>query len=306
MKPVPLDTELLSGMVLPQPQEGSKDGRGCVLAIAGSVEVPGAALLTGTAALRAGAGRLQIATVKSIGPMMGLMVPEALVIGLAEDPGGGIAAEPAATVLRSRVAACNALAIGPGMKQDHSAFQLTAELLSSASSSTFVLDAAALGDLRNCAAAVRACGERVVITPHAGEMAQILGRSRDSIEADPLEAAHTAAELLHAVVIMKGAQTEVVDPQGGAWHYEGGGVGLAASGSGDVLTGIVVGLLARGASPVQAALWSVFLHGEAGTRLVRSCGPLGFLARELPGEVPRILADVEKIGQGTRWGFVSV
>ena len=293
-------------MALPQPQDGSKDERGCVLAVVGSVEVPGAALLTGTAALRAGAGRLQIATVGSVAAMLGLMIPEALVVGLPENPEGGIAAEPAATVLRSRAEACDALVIGPGLKQDRSTFQLTVELLSSASSSRFVLDAASLCDLRNCAAAVRACGERVVITPHAGEMAQILGRSRDSIEADPLEAAHTAAELLQAVVVMKGAQTEVVDPHGGAWHYAGGGVGLAASGSGDVLAGIVVGLLARGASPVQAALWSVFLHGEAGTRLARSCGPLGFLARELPGEVPRILADVEKAGQGTRWGFVSV
>ena len=101
-----------------------------------------------------------------------------------------------------------------------------------------------------------------------------------------------ALELLHAVVVMKGAQTQIVDPQGAVWSYTGGGVGLATSGSGDVLAGLIVGLLARGATPVQAATWGVYLHGEAGARLARTQGPVGFLARELAGEAPRILRDV--------------
>ena len=133
-----------------------------------------------------------------------------------------------------------------------------------------------------------------MITPHAGEMAQLLDRSRETIEADPLKAARDAAGLLRAVVVMKGAETHIVDPEGDAWLYGGGGTGLATSGSGDILAGILVGLLARGAKPSQAALWAVFLHGEAGSRLARSQGPLGFLARELAAEVPHILRHIEE------------
>jgi NAD(P)H-hydrate repair Nnr-like enzyme with NAD(P)H-hydrate dehydratase domain len=97
--------------------------------------------------------------------------------------------------------------------------------------------------------------------------------------------------MLRAVVIMKGAESWVVAPDGTHWHYDGGGVGLATSGSGDALAGLVTGILARGADPVTAALWGVYLHGEAGARLARSIGPVGFLAREISGEVPRILRE---------------
>lgn len=293
---VPLTADLLRGMALPEPEEGSKDRRGCVLIVAGSAEVPGATLLAATAALRAGAGKLQVATVASAAAHLGIAVPESMVIGLAETDEGGIAHRAAAKRLGPQAGKADAMLVGPGMVEGEDATRLTVALLSAAPSKSFALDAASLCGIRQHAEAVRACEERVVITPHAGEMAQLLDRTRDEVEADPLDAARTAAELLRAVVVMKGAQTQVVDPDGNAWTYGGGGVGLATSGSGDILAGIVVGLLARGASASQAALWGVFLHGEAGSRLAASCGPLGYLARELAAEVPRILRDVERVG----------
>ena len=88
---------------------------------------------------------------------------------------------------------------------------------------------------------------------------------------------------------MKGVRSHVVAPDGRAWLYCGGGPGLGISGSGDVLAGIVGGLLARGAEPLTALLWSVWLHGEAGAALDRRIGPRGFLARELPAEIPALL-----------------
>lgn len=91
--------------------------------------------------------------------------------------------------------------------------------------------------------------------------------------------------------MIKGAKTWIVDPKATRWLYEGVGVGLATSGSGDALAGIVVGMLARGLEPLAAALWGVFLHGEAGRRLAASVGPVGFLARKIPGEVPRLLRE---------------
>lgn len=289
-----LTVDLLRNLPLPRPEEGSKDGRGKVLVVAGSVEVPGAALLAGLAALRAGAGKLQVATAKSAALHLALAVPEAMVIGLAETPDGGIDHASAQERLRSAAARADAVLIGPGMTEGSATTSLTLALCRDASSS-FVVDAGALCELREEADAMRSRDGRLIITPHAGEMAQLLGRSRDDVEADPLAAAQAAAELLRAVVVMKGAQTHVVEPDGGSWVFRGGVVGLATSGSGDVLAGIVVGLLARGADPVEAALWGVYLHGEAGRLLADEIGPLGFLARELAPRVPAILKTFEHV-----------
>ena len=93
------------------------------------------------------------------------------------------------------------------------------------------------------------------------------------------------------MVALKGATTYIVSPQGEAWFFDEGNVGLATSGSGDTLAGIIVGLLARGAKPLEAAIWGVYLHGEAGNRLSHIHGHVGFLARELLDAIPRIMAD---------------
>ena len=98
-----------------------------------------------------------------------------------------------------------------------------------------------------------------------------------------------AAQLYRSIILVKGVTSHVVTPEGYVWRYEGGAPGLGVSGSGDVLAGIVGGLLARGAEPLTALLWSVWLHGEAGARLARKIGPIGFLAREIAGEVPALL-----------------
>ncbi|RZJ45611.1 MAG: NAD(P)H-hydrate dehydratase, partial [Brevundimonas sp.] len=135
-----------------------------------------------------------------------------------------------------------------------------------------------------------AAAGRTVLTPHAGEMAALLGRNKEAVRADPLDAARQAAALFQSVVVMKGATTFVVTPDGAAWRHDGGVAGLGTSGSGDVLAGAVGGLLARGAAPLAAALWGVALHAQAGADLAAAGAPLGFLARELPDRLPVVLA----------------
>ena len=109
------------------------------------------------------------------------------------------------------------------------------------------------------------------------------------VEADPLGAGRRCAARYRALVLVKGPRSHVVAPDGRCWRYEGGGPGLGVSGSGDVLAGVVGGLLARGAEPLSALLWGVWLHGEAGRALSEKVAPLGFLAREIPGEIPALL-----------------
>jgi hydroxyethylthiazole kinase-like uncharacterized protein yjeF len=136
-----------------------------------------------------------------------------------------------------------------------------------------------------------------VITPHAGEMATILGMDKGEVERDPLAIARRAADELGAVVALKGPETFIASPEGEAYCYSSGNVGLATSGSGDVLAGIVGGLLARGADPLRAAAWAVYLHGEAGNALAATMGRIGFLARELADEIPPIL---QRLGEAPR------
>ncbi|MFC7543768.1 NAD(P)H-hydrate dehydratase [Siccirubricoccus deserti] len=102
-----------------------------------------------------------------------------------------------------------------------------------------------------------------MITPHAGEMAGLLGMTKEAVEADPLATALSAASMLCAVVALKGATTWIADPDGRAWVNRHGCVGLGTSGSGDTLAGFIAGLLARGAAPAQATAWGVYMHAEA-------------------------------------------
>lgn len=298
--PTAVTAELLGRLALPQPsQQGDKEDRGRVLVVAGSTEVPGGALLAAVAALRAGAGKLQVATVASVAPHLGLALPEALVSGLAETAAGGI--DPgAAEVLLPRMARCNAVLIGPGMMDEEAVAALVLRVLAGldggADGPALVLDAAALTGLGAARDLLHRYGGRVVATPHAGEMAGLLGISREEVTADPLAIARRVAAELQVVLVLKGAVTHICTPQGDAWSFSEGNVGLATSGSGDTLAGIVAGLLARGTTPLHAALWGVYLHGEAGNRLARTHGPLGFLARELLAEVPRIMADLAAAG----------
>jgi NAD(P)H-hydrate repair Nnr-like enzyme with NAD(P)H-hydrate dehydratase domain len=120
-------------------------------------------------------------------------------------------------------------------------------------------------------------------------MATMLGVERDEVVADPRAVALRAARELGAVVALKGPTSTIAAPDGTLYEYRGGSVGLATSGSGDTLAGVVAGLAARGASPAQAAAWGVYLHGEAGNVLARTIGRVGFLARELLDEVPKLM-----------------
>jgi NAD(P)H-hydrate repair Nnr-like enzyme with NAD(P)H-hydrate dehydratase domain len=133
---------------------------------------------------------------------------------------------------------------------------------------------------------------RVVLTPNPTEIAYALHADEDDIGDDPASATLDLAGRARAVVGLGGATSWIATPEGELYKDESGNAGLGVSGSGDVRAGITGGLLARGADPARAAVWAAYLHGRAGERLASSVGRLGFLARELPAEVPRALAEV--------------
>ena len=284
-----LDSELLKQFPLPHhPDDGDKEDRGRLLVIAGSRELPGAALLAGIAALRAGAGKLQIATAESISVQLGVAVPEARVIPHRETEEGCVDESAIETLLKWAKAA-QAVMIGCGMQHGPPLDRLLDALFGCEAGVPLVLDAAVLGSLSKRSEAVRRWKGGAILLPHAGEMKRLLQCEAEEISADPLGSARRAAEMYGAVALLKGEYSHIVAPDGRAFRFKGGGVGLATSGSGDTLAGIVGGLAARGADPLTAALWGVYLHGEAGRRLTVSVGRVGFLARELLDLVPALM-----------------
>lgn len=279
-EPRELDADLLRReFPLPLlPEDGDKEDRGLALVIAGSPEVPGAAILTGVAAQRAGAGKLQIVTDPAVSIPVGLVATGARVVAGFDDCG-------------ERAGTAAAIVLGPGMDEEPCRGAL-GRVLGAQAERPLILDAAALGCLVDFADRARAWPGGVALLPHSREMAQLIGCEPEEVEIDPLHAAQQAAERYRAVALIKGPNSFIVAPNGRAFRFQGGGIGLATSGSGDVLAGIVAGIAARGADPLTATLWGSFLHGEAGRLLARRIGRVGFLAQEIADVVPELLAEI--------------
>jgi len=281
IRPVDVTDDLLRQWPLPQPDASGKEARGRLLVIAGSAEMPGAARLAGDAGLRAGAGKLALATAASAAVQLALAVPEARVIALPETAKGGIA-PPAIELVQESAARADAILVGPGMQDEDATCGLVRALMRAGIEAPILLDACAINAVRDRGKSAAP----ILVTPHAGEMAHLLGRGKDDVEREPAACAREAARRWQAVVALKGAISFIAAPDGRLWRHEGGNVGLGVSGSGDVLAGLIAGLAGRGAPLEQAAAWGVRLHARAGERLAARLGTLGYLARELAFEVP--------------------
>ncbi len=281
---------LLRGWPLPAPGS-DKRSRGSVLVVGGAARSPGAAMLAGVAALRAGAGRLQLAVARSAAPGLSVAVPEALVVPLDETGVSGSIDPGCVPSLADLAGAADVVCIGPGLDDADLTTILVGDLLEHvADDARVVLDAYALGALpRRPQVAGRLRG-RAVLTPNASEGAVLLGGDPHDGAPDDLDAA--ALEIAGRYGVAVTLRGHVADPEGGAWVDGSGSSGLGTSGSGDVLAGVVAGLLARGATPAQAAVWGGHVHATAGERLGARIGPLGFLARELLDEAPLVLAEL--------------
>ena len=284
--PAPLDRQELEKHPLPPVGDGDKHEHGRLLIVAGSRSLAGAALLCALAAMRAGAGKLKIATVESVAPHIGMAMPESRTIGLEEADDGGFGHD-AVGQIADLARDVDAVVAGPGMFESSACEAMAAALLETPAKLAF--DAGLLRSLPPHAQKARTAKQPPVLLPHSGEMAALLGCGEESVEDDPLGCGRRCAERYHAVTLVKGATSHIVHPDGRAWILDGDTPGLGVSGSGDTLAGIVAGLLARGADPLVALLWGAWLHKQAGASLSKKVGPVGFLARQIPDEIPALL-----------------
>ena len=283
----PLTPALLRDWGLPK-TGGSKYSRGQVLVVGGARSTPGGAQLAALAALRAGAGRLSLAVAESVAVPLAVAIPESGVTALAETPSGSVRGDSAG-VLADSLKSTDGLLVGPGLDDSEQTAALVDRLAKHLGDSTqVVLDAYAVGALATVASADMLSG-RLVMTPNPGEAGHLLETEVGTRPGEIAEAALDIARRYGAVVTCQGV---VADPEGTVWEAATGHTGLATSGSGDVLAGVVTGLVARGATPAQAACWGTHLHAAAGDRLAARIGPTGFLARELLDELPLVLTEL--------------
>ncbi len=280
-----LTPALLRDWPLPALQ-GSKYARGQVLVVGGARGTPGAVMLSGLAAMRVGGGRLSLAVAQSVAAAVAVSVPEAGVVGLEETSEGSIAGD--VEPLSDELARADGLLVGPGLDDPERARILMKNVLDQCGDAgRLVVDAYAIGCLPDLdTSALRG---RLVLTPNVGEAATLLDCEADDVQRDVRGAATRISRDRDAVVTMQGV---VCAPDGAAWQVTTGHAGLATSGSGDVLAGATVGLLARGADLAQAACWATYLHAAAGDRLAARVGATGFLARELLDELPSVMVEL--------------
>ncbi len=298
-EPVALTTVEEVGALLPARPQGSHKGTfGRVLLLAGSAGMTGAAALAAHAALRGGAGLVYVCVPGSLRPVLESKVVEAIVRGVCEIRPGEVAAAAAETLL-AQAGACRVFALGPGLVAGEELARLLQSVVPR-SPCSLVLDAGALEALAGRVELLRQARFPVVLTPHPGEMARLIGTGAAAVQRARIETACGLARRAGCVVVLKGAHTLIAAPEGRLWFNPTGGPALATAGSGDVLTGIIAAFLAQGLSPVDAARAGVFIHGLAGDLLP----PRGGAAGDLLSRLPKAFQLVEENGKGSGslWG----
>ncbi|MEE2567913.1 ADP/ATP-dependent (S)-NAD(P)H-hydrate dehydratase [Pseudarthrobacter sp. J64] len=292
----------------PLPEAGEdKYSRGSVVVIGGARSTPGAVLLGGTAALRAGAGHLTLAVAQSVAPHVAVALPECGVVGLPESPSGSVSfssPDAVAEALGDSLKHADAVLVGPGLDDIDEAETLLRGLLAWSASRpadsgpTWVVDAYALGCLPRLGTLLEPWAGRLILTPNPKEAGVLLGEEPEELDGGIAAIAQRYGAVVTCQGVIASGSTASGSGSGPGsrsvqlWRLGTGRGGLGTSGSGDVLAGATAGLRARGASSEQATCWASHLHAAAADRLASRMGPLGFLARELADELPGLLLEM--------------
>lgn len=283
-----LDESALARWPLPDPS-GGKEQRGRVVVVGGSRHTPGAVLLAAEAAVRAGAGKPQVATVGSVSVAASVALPEAFVTALPETDEGEIAPGAAEQVLEL-AADCDAVLLGPGLLSPERACAFLEQVVPHLECPV-VVDALGMAFVTEHPDGLAHLEGRAVLTPNESELAVTLGRDGEKVHEHLVDSCVELVDRTGATVVTGGEQTVVAAPGSDlAWSLTGGIPGLGVAGSGDVKAGVLLGLLGRGLPPEGAAVWAVALHQAAGRAVSEDLAPVGFLAREVLGYVPREMA----------------
>jgi ADP-dependent NAD(P)H-hydrate dehydratase / NAD(P)H-hydrate epimerase len=288
-----VEAETVQRWLPARPADANKGTFGKAMVVAGSLNYTGAAYLSGSAAARAGAGLVTLAIPAPLHPSLAGALPEVTWLPL---PGpDGTHSPDGLPLLLDRLSNYDALLVGPGLTTTEAARRFVEGLFSpdtgfqDAWSARTVVDADAL----NILAALPDWPSRLphwsILTPHPGEMARLTGEVVAEINAQRIHSARRWSAEWNQVVLLKGAHTVIAAPDGRLAVLPFAVPTLATAGSGDVLAGAIVAMLAQGKSPFEAAVCGAYLHGHTGLLLARSIGLAGATARDILEYVPRAL-----------------
>jgi len=295
-----IQTELLTAAwarsALPQRPPGAHKGTfGSALIVAGSPQYVGAGALSCAGALRVGPGIVTLACARSIYPMLASKLTETTFEPL-DDKDGLLSAEEAYAVRRALERGYEALLVGPGLGQGGYVVAFVRALLPTLTADdvrAVVLDADGLNNIAKVDRWWEMLDVPAVITPHPGELSRLAGVDTAEIQRDRLAAARNCASHWGLTVVLKGANTIVAAPDGRARLSPFANPGLASGGTGDVLAGAIVGLVAQGVEPFEAASLGVYLHGFAGELVRRELGEAGMLAGDVAAALPRAIKELQ-------------
>lgn len=265
--------------------DAHKGDCGKVLVLAGSAGMAGAACLAAEAALRSGAGLVYLGVPESLVDLVQVKLTEAVVLPLAETRSRSLALMSLERILKA-AQHCQAVALGPGLSNHPETAELACEIVRQVAG-PLVLDADGINALAGRPETLRSAPGKLVLTPHHAELSRLSGVPAGQIRADPLGQARLAAGRFGHPVALKGAPTVTAVPDGRSWINPTGNPGMATAGSGDVLTGLMAGLLAQGMAPERAAVLGIYLHGLAGDlaaeEMTQYCLLASDIIRHLPG-----------------------
>jgi len=282
----------LKGLLKPRIADGHKGHYGHVLIVAGSPGKTGAAALASLAAARTGAGLVTLAVPDGLNRILEEKVTEVMTEPLPEDEPGVLSPDAADRILELAEGK-SVLALGPGLSTRPGAVSVVRDLVARCDV-PIVIDADGLNALTGSVDLLKKARREVVLTPHPGEMSRLTGQSTGDIQADRIGIAKDFAEKFGVFLILKGYRTTIGAPDGWVFVNTTGGPHMASGGMGDVLTGMVAGLISQGLSVLDACRLGVFAHGLAGDLAAESQGPVGLIASDvlnrLPGTWSRFIA----------------
>ncbi len=291
-----LTPDLIHTVFEPRPSDAHKGHTGHLLVIAGSPGKTGAAAMTATSAMRAGAGLVTLGIPASLNPVLEAQVMEAMTDPLPETV-KGILAEASFQRIMDLLSHKKCLAIGPGIGTAPETKTLFLRLLQE-NLTPMVIDADGLNILAGHTEILKDLDTPIILTPHPGEMARLIGTTAANVQKDRIKSARDFSETFNVHVVLKGARTVVAHPDGRVFINPTGNPGMASGGMGDVLTGVIAGFIAQGHSPELAAHAGVYLHGAAADSLANNKGPFGYLATDvmnsLPEEIKKLADSINK------------
>lgn len=269
-----------------------KGSRGHLFILAGSTGKTGAATLAALGALRTGAGLVTVGIPASLNSILENKLTEAMTLPLPETDEGTLSLG-AEEKIREFLKTKTALAIGPGLSTHPETVSLVRRIVASSPVPT-VVDADGLNAIAGDPEIISKAQGKIILTPHPGEMARLAGIGNQEVQDDRIGTAEAFAAKHGCCLVLKGARTVIAEPQGEIWLNPTGNPALASGGTGDVLTGIIAGLLARNWPIVRAAAGGVYLHGLAADLLAEELGRAGVLAGDLPEVVPEVMTAIGK------------